>query len=1592
MAVTKPSRARLQPANPVRQKATLVYAPHPLLADAGRVVTQTVAIQGESIGQYLRRHGVDTTAPLVVTVDSREVGRTDWELLPAEQGQLVTARGGLAGGGGGSNPLRLVAMIALAVAAPFAAGAMLGTTAGAFAATALGGVPTFLAVAGGVVTVAGSLLLNKLFPPPKMDLGKGMSDYKASPTYSIAGGQNRARPYEPLPLVLGTHRAFFDLAGKPYTVFQGDEQYLYQVFCIGMIGPHGALDVSDLRIGETLLSSYAEVTTEMSVGVLPTLMPANVDTVAGAQITQSGGSVTRTTSADTTRIEVDFVAVSFSANTSDGRIVNHALTFSIDYRPAGSAAAWTTLASVTTMGNQTAPVRLTYGAAVTAGTYDVRVTRSTPDSTDERITTDLQWSALKSYQADDGFYEGQQFLAVKIRATGQLQGVIERLSGLVRMPTAPGEYSSNPADIFRLFAVGHKAADGRPLWGGQLSPSALDVAGLDAWRTWGATKGLAFNGVIDAQRSVWDVLQGISRCGRGSPTWASGKLGVVWDADNQPVVASFSMSNIVRDTFQVAYQSEDPVDEVVLSYVDAAAGYQPDQVRALAPGITVPTKSASIELWGCTAQAQAVKECYLALAENLYGTRLVSWETDMEGLVVTRGDVVSLSHDLTQWGVSGRLLSGTKTQVTLDRNIDVVFGATWIGIVSPDGDQRICRVGGVSGQRSTITLLDALPSAPNDDNPIDWRYTADYLATPGKLVKIVSVVPTGMHSVRLAAVDEYDEYYESENGTYTPPTRRRWASSQPQIRALGVTEEVVRSGDSYTTRLVVTWTESGDVVTRQVRYSMDGGPLQVAGRPDAARYELIVGDVGTVLIVVTLYDKLGQTSSAAQASLSHTLAGVAYGPAELLSLTASTELFQIRLSWMFDGDQLAVKHVELWASMSNNRNAAALLSTISSPTNGFLHTGLHPGDTRYYWARVVDNKNRPSDWFPAGITDGVQGMASADPSDILAALTGSITEDALYQDLAARIDLVDDPTDGAITKIAGLQSQVNSLVSEVADLGATPDYDPLEPYITGDIVKYDGGLYKALGATTGNLPSNATYWQKIGDYASIGDAVAGLAVDVSSLDTRVGATETGLSSEVAARRLLAATLTGFNDPSGKTIDQLSTGIIAEEKNARAAQDGVLALQISTVYAAAARSRTYRQTSAPTTGMSTGDLWFDSDENNKPYRYSGSAWVATDDTRIAINAAAIVSEQTARANADTSIAESVTTLSSTVGGHTISIQASASTINGINAKYTIKVDNNGYMSGYGLISTANNGTPTSAFTVLADKFQVVMPGLAAKVPFIVGQVNGVSTVGVNGALVVDGSILARSINTNGLTVRDNAGNIILSSGVPLDWARINGRPPDLIGVHNPITANNATTYVANGAFGNAQIGGDLWSTNWSGWGGNGWLLSRSGSMYLNNVYARGDIEASRLKAGAAMVETLHIKGNAVTTTVHAYTAASTGNLVPSGWGVWVTVQSAYCNPEGGQVSVIGSAAITGASPGGFVAKLRIVSPSGASAESEGFVFQMNDGREPISSDFWVPANLVAVGAAAEAGVYLLQVNANAWHSVKNRSLLLMGSKR
>nr|DAN70976.1 MAG TPA: tail protein [Caudoviricetes sp.] len=108
-----------------------------------------------------------------------------------------------------------------------------------------------------------------------------------------------------------------------------------------------------------------------------------------------------------------------------------------------------------------------------------------------------------------------------------------------------------------------------------------------------------------------------------------------------------------------------------------------------------------------------------------------------------------------------------------------------------------------------------------------------------------------------------------------------------------------------------------------------------------------------------------------------------------------------------------------------------------------------------------------------------------------------------------------------------------------------------------------------------------------------------------------------------------------------------------------------------------------------------------------------------------------------------VTERITTLQTSVNGNTASIQTHARSINGLEAQYTVKVDVNGRVAGYGLATTPKNGTPESKFIVTADRFGVGSTGKADVFPFTVDTQK--NRVGVNGELVVNGKAIIDNLN-------------------------------------------------------------------------------------------------------------------------------------------------------------------------------------------------------------------------------------------------------
>lgn len=108
-----------------------------------------------------------------------------------------------------------------------------------------------------VATIAASLIVYLIFGKPK----KPKDQPNPDPVYSLQGGQNMVRLGEPVPVIYGRVVTYPDAATLPYSFFDGNNQYIDQVLCLGQ----GEFDIYDIMIGDTPVSNLASGVVSWSV-------------------------------------------------------------------------------------------------------------------------------------------------------------------------------------------------------------------------------------------------------------------------------------------------------------------------------------------------------------------------------------------------------------------------------------------------------------------------------------------------------------------------------------------------------------------------------------------------------------------------------------------------------------------------------------------------------------------------------------------------------------------------------------------------------------------------------------------------------------------------------------------------------------------------------------------------------------------------------------------------------------------------------------------------------------------------------------------------------------------------------------------------------------------------------------------------------------------------------------------------------------------------------------------------------------------------------------------------------------------------------
>lgn len=408
-------------------------------------------------------------------------------------------------------------------------------------------------------------------------------------------------------------------------------------------------------------------------------------------------------------------------------------------------------------------------------------------------------------------------------------------------------------------------------------------------------------------------------------------------------------------------------------------------------------------------------------------------------------------------------------------------------------------------------------------------------------------------------------------------------------------------------------------------------------------------------------------------------------PPKPVDFTATGLFALVQLEWAGIDSYRNHASTEIWRAESNVIGDAVMVGTSDGQ---FYVDSLGNSATRYYWVRFVSQANVKG---PYQSIDGTVATTATNPGLVLASLTNQITESQLYSTLGARIDLIDGPSTlvnsvasrlaaEAAARATAIQQEATSRATAIQQEATARSNAIQQEATTRAQSILDEAAARASGDSALQSQINLLSAAGSGDFAEL----------LAAIQDEQTARANADAAEAASRQTLAAQLRG--DYTGTDPSALTTGILYNERVARVSAEGAISSTVSSLSATVTnnfntlnsaitseqtaranadtaltssfnslsatvgtKNRTFFQSTTPT-ATATGDLWFDTGNGNKASRWNGTAWVATDDTRIAGNAAAITAEQTARATADSALTTSINQLTSTVNTNYTSLNA------------------------------------------------------------------------------------------------------------------------------------------------------------------------------------------------------------------------------------------------------------------------------------------------------------------------------------------------
>lgn len=865
--------------------------------------------------------------------------------------------------GGGTNILAMVAMVAVAVFAPQFVGAT-----GVFAeGAALGGYGLGLTgfttglVTGGII-LAGGMLVNALLPTSLPSLSMDNNSLSKSNTYSWDSANNSSTNGTILPKVFGTHKITPPLISK-YIESIDDKQYINMLFAVN----DGEINnLTDITINDESIDNFDNVSIDIRYGSdnqLPIL--AFNDTRFDKAVGQKTGTDFDTVTTDRDDVTEITAVLYFPKGlyymNDRGKLENYSIKLIVEYSNDGIT--WIPMNSQTTItaysyyydynyeynsyyrysssgifiddvltlpsnavrmtsGNfqyglpysytapyetitkaQTEAFRKTFTRKyLTAGQYQIRARLYEDPNTTTRYGSDVYFEYLEECISDDFKYPSTALLSVRALATDQLSGSMPKISCVV---TAN---SNNPALICKQLLLD----SGESL-------SNIDTQTFSEWESECNAQNYTCNIVFDSEMTLRGALDTVSLLGRASIQQFGSKYAVIMDKKNILPVQTFTfgMGNILTDTFKQTYLPlSDRSNVIEVSYYDSSNDYERVVFEASNAKYdnVVDRKISSLNLVGCTSKDMAMKHAQYQLNCNRYLSETIEFEAFHDSLVCKYGDIIGVSHDVPQYGYSGRIISKVGNVITLDRDVIFESGKNY-GIVLRNENNEIEEIN-VTGTGTTNIIT--LATASTYTYITYDNYSFGEVNKINKLYRIIKIA-TGSELTRTIYALEYNQDVYNDDISIDIPQ-----IADLGLKSLFISDYIRYKANSNEIEVVANLKWTGNSIYYDVLYKKENESQYKTIRVNDT-YIDIIGLVSGTNYNFIIKDNLGKTISK-----TYYVLGKFAPPPKIENLSYSFDVDNLTLVWSYDNKPIDFKQFNIYDEF-NNLIGTSLVNTFQIP-------------------------------------------------------------------------------------------------------------------------------------------------------------------------------------------------------------------------------------------------------------------------------------------------------------------------------------------------------------------------------------------------------------------------------------------------------------------------------------------------------------------------------------------------------------------------------------------------------------------------------------------------------------------------------------